>query len=620
MRDKNFLVQIFGGTWHVYDFFCRLVIDLFITFVVIVILVAVFVSHKPAVPSPAALVVNLRGDLVDQYSGDPAQRAVAKLLGQKVTPQTRLRDVIAAIKHARKDDRIKALVLETDELEGGGFLGGAGLSNLQDIGRAIRDFRKSGKPVFALGDSYDQSQYYLASMANTVFIHPQGQVFLHGYGLYQPYFKNALDKLGVEVHVFRVGKYKSAVEPFIRNDMSPDARRDWSGVLDSLWGSYRRDVRKARDLKPGVLTGYVDDIGPDLAAVGGNAAELALKTGLVDKIADDDQMQAAVEKVVGRSGHSFRQIGFEQYLHAVDGESAGSDGANAVGVVVAQGDIVDGNAPPGAIGGDSTARLIAQARYDAHVKALVLRVNSPGGSAFASDLILRQIELTREAGKPVVVSMGDVAASGGYWISMAGDEIYANPTTITGSIGIFGLFPTFQKTLAKIGVHTDGVGSTPLSGAFNPLLPMSPAMQQAFQLTVNYGYQQFITKVAKFRHLPVAQVNAIGQGYVWPASEARKIGLVDKFGGLQDAIAAAARLAKLGPHYGVQYLEKPLSLTDRLLIEMANNGNSSLASSLLPQTNLYATPWYNEMKGLADTLNTFTDPRGIYAFCFCNVR
>ncbi|MGH8321219.1 MAG: S49 family peptidase, partial [Gammaproteobacteria bacterium] len=243
-----------------------------------------------------------------------------------------------------------------------------------------------------------------------------------------------------------------------------------------------------------------------------------------------------------------------------------------------------------------------------------------GGSAFASDLILRQIELTKEAGKPVVVSMGAVAASGGYWISMAGDEIYANPATLTGSIGIFGLFPTFDKTLAKIGVHTDGVGTTPLSDAFDITRPMSPQMQQMFQLTVNNGYQEFITNVAKNRHMSVAAVNAIAQGRVWSGEEAKKLGLVDKFGDLQDAVAEAAKLAKLGPQYSVRYIERPLSLSDKLLIAIANSSNSSLAAGLLPEATLNTTPWYGEMLRLTNSFKAFSDPRGVYAYCFCTIK
>lgn len=615
MSDKNFIVHIFGGAWHAWDFICRFAINLVVTVVLILFLVGIFASHKIIVPSSAALVVDPQGALVEQYSGDPAQRALSRLMGQKQRPQTRLRDVIAAIKKAKTDSRIKALVLETDEMDS------AGMADLQDIGHAILDFKKSGKPVFALGDSYSQGQYYLASMADTVFIHPQGQVFLRGFGIYQPYFKDALQKLGVDWNIFRVGKYKSAVEPFMLNGMSADAREDWGGVLKVLWENYQADVTHARKLKPDALADYINTISNRLDAVKGDTAQLALKAGLVDKIAENDAMEAAVTKVVGESHHSFRQIDFRNYIQATDDGIQTKDiSADEVGVIVAEGDIKDGDQPQGSIGGDSTSALIRKARYDNSVKAVVLRVDSPGGSAFASDLILREIELTKQAGKPVIVSMGNVAASGGYWISMAADEIYASPTTLTGSIGIFGMIPTFQNTLAKVGVHTDGVGTTSLSDAFDLTRPMSEQMKKLVQLNVDHGYQTFITKVAHNRNLKVDAVNDIAQGRVWSGQVARQLGLVDKFGDLQDAIKAAAKLGKLGDHYSVRYIEKPLSLTDRLLISMANDSNSSLSSSLLPESNLAMMPWYGQMTRLADTLKAFTDPRGVYAYCFCDIR
>ncbi|MGH8372536.1 MAG: signal peptide peptidase SppA [Gammaproteobacteria bacterium] len=615
MSDKNFIVHIFGGAWHAWDFICRIAINLVVTVLLVIFLVAIFTSHKTSVPSSAALVVDPQGALVEQYSGDPAQRAISRLMGQKQRPQTRLRDVIAAIEQAKSDNRIKALVLETDEMDG------AGMADLQDIGHAIKDFKKSGKPVFALGDSYSQAQYYLAAMADTVFIHPQGQVFLRGFGIYQPYFKDALQKLGVDWNIFRVGKYKSAVEPFMLNGMSPAAREDWGGVLNVLWSNYQADVTKARKLKPDALADYINSISKNLDAVKGDTAQLALKARLVDKIADNDEMEAAVTKVVGESRHSFRQIDFRNYVQAIDdGMQTRDIGSDEVGVIIAEGDIQDGDQPPGTIGGDSTSELIRKVRYDNSVKAVVLRVDSPGGSSFASDLILREIELTKEAGKPVIVSMGNVAASGGYWISMAGDEIYASPTTLTGSIGIFGMIPTFQNTLAKVGIHTDGVGTTPLSDAFDLTRPMSEQMKQLVQMNVDHGYQTFITKVAHNRNLKVDAVNDIAQGRVWSGQDAKKLGLVDKFGNLQDAIKAAAKLGKLGDNYTVRYIEKPLSLTDRILINMANDSRSSLGNSLLPQSNLTMMPWYGQMTKLADVVKAFTDPRGVYAYCFCNIR
>jgi protease IV len=614
MAQKNFFSYVFGGAWRLWDLLCRLVINAVITLIVVVLLVAGFSSRHIIVPSSAALVVDMQGDLVEQFSGDPGQRALGRLLGQKQQPQVRLRDVVDAVEHAKDDDRIKALVLETDGMQS------AGLVDLQDVAQAVRDFRKSGKPVFAAGDGYSQEQYYLASTAGTVFIHPQGQVFLRGFGIYEPYFKDALDKLGVEVNVFRVGKYKSAVEPFMLNGMSPEARENYTTLLNQLWADYSRDVTRERKLPPDALDAYIKSLDTNLAAVGGDGARLALKQKLVDKIATDDQMAAAVQKVVGEYRHSFRQVGYQDYLNAVEVESASAvrDG-DKVGVIVAEGDIKDGDQPPGVIGGDSTAELIRNARYDDAVKAVVLRVDSPGGSSFASDVILREIELTKEAGKPVVVSMGNLAASGGYWISMAGDQIYASPATITGSIGIFGMLPTFQNSLAKIGITTDGVGTSPLSDALDLTRAMSPQVKEAFQLFINHGYDEFITKVAKNRHMKVPEVDAIAQGRVWSGEDGKRIGIVDRFGNLQDAVAEAAKLADLGKRYQVQYIEKPMSLYDRMLIGLASDsGDEDSRLALLGKDAL--SPWYQRALKVADLLKVFDDPRGSYAYCFCDVR
>ncbi|MGE5624746.1 MAG: signal peptide peptidase SppA [Bacillota bacterium] len=611
MSSKNFFTHVLGGIWKFWDLLCRTIINLVVTVLAVFFLIGVFGSHHVVVPSSAALVVDFQGQLVDQFSGDPAARAVNRLFGQKPEPQTRMRDVLEAIHNAAGDKRIKALVLETDELTG------AGLADLTDIARAVREFKKTGKPVFALGSAYVQSQYYLASLADTVFVHPQGAVFLHGFGIYQPYFKDALDKFGVEVNVFRVGKYKSAVEPYMLNGMSKDAREDYSEVLGSLWGDYQKDVTQARDLPPDALKNYIGDLDKRLAAVGGDGAKLALKAGLVDKIADPDQMQEAVAKVVGWSNHTFKQVDYRDYVAFSDGNAVPAFDGKKVAVVVAEGDILSGDQPPGAIGGDSTSELIRDARYDDSVKAMVLRVNSPGGSSFDSDLILREIQLTKDAGKPVVISMGNVAASGGYWISMAGDEIYADPATITGSIGIFGLFPTFQKTLGKVGIHSDGVGTTPLSDAFDLTRPMSPEMKQAFQLFINHGYDDFVGKVAHNRHMKVADVDAIAQGRVWAGRDAKRLGLIDKFGDESDAVAEAAKLAKLGNNYSVDYVEKPLNFWDRFLVGLANDDDSSL-SFQAPAAGL--SPWYGRAVQLLKSLDVFNDPRGSYAYCFCDFR
>ena len=609
-KQQNFFVHVFGGVWKVWDILCRIVINLVITLLVLVLLIAAFGSHRPSVPSGAALVVDMQGDLVEQFSGDPAQRALDRLFGQRdEKPQTRLRDVIDAIDAARDDSRIKALVLATDGMDR------AGMEKLQEIAHAVSDFRKAGKPVFALGSGYDQAQYYLASTADTIFIHPMGEVFFSGFGIYQPYFKDALDKYGVDWNVFRVGKYKSAVEPFLRNDMSPEARQDYSDLLGQLWSEYQKDVTGNRKLSGGAIKDYVDNYGQALTQEEGDGARLALKAHFVDRIATPDEMQAAVAKVVGSSQHTFRQVEYRDYLESQSADGFGTGGH--VGVIIAEGDIQNGDQPPGSIGGDSTSELIRQARYDDSVKAIVLRVDSPGGSSFASDLILREIELTQQAGKPVVVSMGSVAASGGYWISMSGDAIYASPSTITGSIGAFGMLPTFQGTLSNFGVHTDGVGTTPYSDAYDVTRPMAPEVKQMFQLSVDHLYDQFVAKVAQHRHMKQDAVEAIAQGMVWSGADAKRLGLIDKFGDLQDAEDAAAKLAGLGHDYQVTYMEKELSFTQKLLIGLAEK---SQQSRLTWMAQMPHPAWLGRVEEAAKVLDVFNDSRGLYSFCFCDVR
>lgn len=613
MAQKNFFVVVFGGIWKVWDVLCRTIVNIVITIAVLLFGIGLMMggSRHAAVPSTSALVVDIQGALVEQFSGDPAQRAFDRLFGQRdEKPQTRLRDVLTAIETAKTDRRIKALVLETDGMDA------AGLESLQEIGHAIRDFKKTGKPVFALGSSYDQSQYYLASMADTVFIHPMGEVFLRGFGLYQPYFKDALDKLGVEWNVFRVGKYKSAVEPFMLNGMSPEAREDYTALVDQLWSSYQSDVTMARKLPGDAIKDYSNNLDQGLTATGGDGARLALNAHLVDKIADFDQMEEAVEKVVGTADHSFRSVDFRDYVAGLD---AGGFAGDRVGVIVAEGDIQNGDQPPGSIGGDSLSNLLREARYDDSIKAVVLRVDSPGGSSFASDLILREVELTQKAGKPVVISMGNVAASGGYWISMSGDAIYASPSTITGSIGAFGMLPTFQDSLTKIGVHTDGVGTGPYSDAYDVTRAMTPEMKQMFQLSVDNLYASFVDKVAQHRHMKSTAVEAIAQGEVWTGADAKRLGLVDKFGGLEEAEAAAAKMADLGPNYTVAYLERPLSFTDRFLMDLSSQSRTGALSA--PKFAQAAVPmWYQRIMGVAKALSVFDDPKGEYVYCFCGVR
>lgn len=612
MAAGHWFLSVLKGVWATLDVIVDLVV---LALILLAAVIAISVgTHRPRVPASAALVINPQGELVEQYSGDPAGRALDRLLGRNARPQTRLRDVVAAIRYAQTDSRIKALVIEPDKL------GPASLSDLQAIGDAVKAFKSTHKPVFAFADSLDQSQYHLAALADHVVLQPQGAVMLTGFGAYREYFKDALDKLGVDWNVFRVGKYKSYVEPFTRNDMSPAAKEANRALLDTLWGSYRNDVAKARHLQVDAVTAYAAKMPDNLAAAGGDMARMALKRHLVDKLATHDEMQAMAAKAAGTGagGHGFSQIGFLDYLKATAGARERDEQApNQVGVIVAEGDILTGDQPPGAIGADSLSRLIRKARYDDRIKALVLRVDSPGGSAFASDLILHQIKLTQHEGKPVVISMGAVAASGGYWISMSGDRIYARPTTITGSIGILGMFPTFQKTLAKIGIHNDGIGTTPLSGDFRLERPMSAQAKKIFQLTIDHGYDEFVNKVATARHLDVDQVKKIAQGRVWSGRDAKRLGLIDEFGGLSAAIKGAAQLAGIGAGYSIRYIKPPLSFGARLLIGLSRDARYAFGPLLPARSLSVGSRLLDRLRRFTTRIRRFNDPNGVYAYCFC---
>lgn len=611
MAGGRLFLRILKGIWATLD----VVVDLFV--LALIALVVLFVIsanlNRPHVPASAALVVNPQGNLVEQYSGDPLERAVDKLAGRNAPPQTRLRDVVAAIRAAETDPRIKALVIDPRQMAP------TALSKLQTIGDAIDEFKTTGKPVFAITDAPGQSQYYLAAMAGKVFLNPYGTVSITGFGVYREYFKDAIDKLAIDWNVFRVGKYKSFVEPFTRNSMSEAAQEADKALLDVLWGSYQQDIAKARGLKPEAIGAYVNDMPETLAAAGGDTAQLALHAGLVDALATHDEVHAAVAAVAGSApgGDGFNQIGFRDYLAATGVLKDNGASPNEVGVIVAEGDILSGSQPPGAIGGASLSRLIRNARNNGHIKAIVLRVDSPGGSAFASELILRQVQLTREAGKPVIVSMGSVAASGGYWISMAADRIYASPTTITGSIGILGMFPTFQDSLAKLGIHNDGIGTTSLSGDFRPTRAMSPEAKKIFQLTINHGYDQFVSKVARTRHLSIEKVREIAQGRVWSGADAKRLGLIDEFGDLNDATKAAAQLAGIADGYTVRYIEPPLSFTSRLLMGLSQQARGLFGPLMDTRSWSPAERMFIRLHDFVSQVARFNDPNGIYAYCFC---
>ena len=579
-------------------------------------------SGRIKVPDGAALVLNPRGTIVEQLSGvDPVERAVANATGSgSVAAETLLKDLVDALALAKDDKRIKAVYLDTNDMYSGG------LAKLRQLRDALADFKKSGKKVIAYGDGFGQPQYYLAAQADEVYLHPEGAVLIEGFGGLRNYYKEGLDKFGIDVHVFRVGEYKSAVEPYLRDDMSKEAKEMTLDTYGDIWRDFLADVAEARKIAPADITGLVDAFPDRLRAAHGDLAVLAKEAKLVDTLAPRDEVRKRLIALTGedKEKHSFLQIGYADYLKSKGGDRTGNTGrGKAVAIVVAKGTILDGSQPAGTIGGDSTARLLRRARENDDVKAVVLRVDSPGGSAFASEIIRRECELVRKAGKPLVVSMGSLAASGGYWISTASDEIWAQPETITGSIGIFGVFPTFQKPLAKyLGVHTDGVGTTRFTDAVRPDRALDPAVGDIIQQSIDNGYRKFLAHVAEARHMTTEQVDKIARGRIWSGEDAKGLGLVDQLGGLSGAIESAARRAKLEKGYRVLYVEKEKSFREQVA-EMLTAGASFVmgpaeASIESPTASRFsvAERLREIQRDLAEVAR-WNDPRGVYAHCFC---
>jgi protease-4 len=584
---------------------------LFIT-AVIALVVWLWRNDGPSFSDRNALVIAPKGTIVDQLSGDGP--SVSALLTGGPSQETLLRDLLETLERAAEDDRIDVLVLDLSELRS------AGVSKLQELGAALTAFRGKGKKVIATADNYSQAAYYLAAHSDEIYMHEMGSVAIIGLGRYHTYFKDALDRFEVQWHIFRVGKYKSAVEPYMRNDMSAEAReadREW---MADLWQAYLADVSAARAIDAAALLDYAEHYDDHVVRAGGDSAAAAKALGLVDHVGGRDIVRDRLIELVGEDErkHEFHRVEADEYLAFVRDESPRLRIGSKVAVIVARGNIMDGKQPPGAIGGDSTAELIRKARLDEDVKALVLRVDSGGGSAFASEVIRREFELARAAGKPVVVSMGSVAASGGYWISTASDEIWASPTTITGSIGIFGMFPSFHQTLASnVGIHSDGVATTRFADV-SPQRNLDPAVARALQSEIEHGYQAFLARVAKARNMTPEQVDAIAQGRVWSGVDAQAAGLVDQLGGLSDAIASAAKRAELGDSYWVEYVDRELDLKDRIIKELL--GGQAEHVGVLPS--LAGTPYekvLQELEEHARVMASFNDPRGIYAYAMIDV-
>ncbi len=554
----------FRRLWHWLDAGRRALLNLLFLAVIVALLFGWLHGGPPKLQDKTVLVLDLRGPLLDQASGSPRDQALQQIKGEPIA-QVRLRDVVGVLDAAARDPHISSALLQLDEFDG------AGLPNLREVRRALQRFQAAGKKVVAWGSQFDQRQYLLASAADEVYLHPMGMVSITGYGRLRSYWRDAFDRLGVSANVIRVGKYKNFGEPYFANGPSPETIEADAALYGGLWADYTAMVEQARKLPAGTIAATIADLPARLAAAQGSLATLALQSKLVDALKTRDELRALlIERGTSDPDHkSFRQVGFADYLGRLPAPEAGP----SVGVIVAQGSISDGDEPPGAIGGRSTAELVRKARQDDQVKALVLRVNSPGGSAFGSELVRRELELARAAGKPVVVSMGDVAASGGYWITLAADEVIADPSTVTGSIGVFGMLPTADGLLAKLPLHTEGAGTTWLSNAYDPRRPLDPRIAELTQTAIARIYRDFTTLAAQARKTTPEKIDAVAQGRVWTGAQARERALVDRTGGFDDALRAAASRAKLtskadarpGADFKVSWIEREPGRMGQLL-------------------------------------------------------
>ncbi|EHZ6000176.1 signal peptide peptidase SppA [Salmonella enterica] len=613
----RFIAGFFKWTWRVLNFVREIVLNLFFIFLVLVgvgIWMQIGNGSNSEQTARGALLLDISGVIVDKPSTNHRLGALGRQLfgaSSDRLQENSLFDIVNAIRQAKDDRNITGIVLDLKNFTG------ADQPSMRYIGKALREFRDSGKPVFAVGENYSQGQYYLASFANKIWLSPQGQVDLHGFATNGLYYKTLLDKLKVSTHVFRVGTYKSAVEPFIRDDMSPAAREADSRWIGELWQNYLHTVSANRQISPQQLFPGAQAIIDGLTSVGGDTAKYALDHKLVDALASSADVEKALTKQFGwsKTENNYRAISYYDYSLKTPADTGGT-----IAVIFANGAIMDGEETPGNVGGDTTASQIRDARLDPKVKAIVLRVNSPGGSVNASEVIRAELAAAKAAGKPVVVSMGGMAASGGYWISTPANYIVASPSTLTGSIGIFGVINTVENSLSSIGVHSDGVSTSPLAD-ISMTKALSPEVQQMMQLSIEYGYKRFITLVADARKRTPEQIDKIAQGHVWTGEDAKANGLVDSLGDFDDAVAKAAELAKLKQWHLDYYQDEPTVL-DMVMDSMTGSVRAMLPEAIQAMLPAPLVSAANTVKAEGDKLAAFNDPQNRYAFCLtcANVR
>ncbi|ENI5334500.1 signal peptide peptidase SppA [Salmonella enterica] len=613
----RFIAGFFKWTWRVLNFIREMVLNLFFIFLVLVgvgIWMQIGNGSNSEQTARGALLLDISGVIVDKPSTNHRLGALGRQLfgaSSDRLQENSLFDIVNAIRQAKDDRNITGIVLDLKNFTG------ADQPSMRYIGKALREFRDSGKPVFAVGENYSQGQYYLASFANKIWLSPQGQVDLHGFATNGLYYKTLLDKLKVSTHVFRVGTYKSAVEPFIRDDMSPAAREADSRWIGELWQNYLNTVSANRQISPQQLFPGAQAIIDGLTSVGGDTAKYALDHKLVDALASSADVEKSLTKQFGwsKTENNYRAISYYDYSLKTPADTGGT-----IAVIFANGAIMDGEETPGNVGGDTTASQIRDTRLDPKVKAIVLRVNSPGGSVNASEVIRAELAAARAAGKPVVVSMGGMAASGGYWISTPANYIVASPSTLTGSIGIFGVINTVENSLSSIGVHSDGVSTSPLAD-ISMTKALSPEVQQMMQLSIEYGYKRFITLVADARKRTPEQIDKIAQGHVWTGEDAKANGLVDSLGDFDDAVAKAAELAKLKQWHLDYYQDEPTVL-DMVMDSMTGSVRAMLPEAIQAMLPAPLVSAANTVKAEGDKLAAFNDPQNRYAFCLtcANVR
>jgi protease IV len=610
----SFLRSLLYGLWRGLDVLRRF-LHLLVLLVIFGFVVGALRSSVTNVPAKAALLVEPEGEIVEQSRGDPLERAVEEARGQGHA-ETLLWDLTDSIRAAAKDKRIPVVAIDLEKFDG------AGQATLEELARALREFRATGKKVIAYGVEMTQERYYIAAQADEIYLDPMGFVLIDGYSRYRMFFKQALDKLGVDINVFRVGAYKSAVEEYTRTDMSAEDKQESSVYLGALWSSYQDAITRARKLPADALSNYVNNLSKTVPAAGGNAPQVALEAGLVTGIKSRLEVENRLINLVGRdeTTGSFKSVSTADYTRVAHADKKiHSSGKPRVGVIVAAGEILDGDQPPGTVGGDSTAHLIRQARLDRDIRAVVLRVNSPGGSVMASEEIYRELLALRSAGKPVIVSMSNLAASGGYYISAPADEIWASPATLTGSIGIFAIIPTIDKTLGKVGVTVDGVGTTPLAGQLRIDRPMSDEARALLQSQIGRGYEEFLARVSTGRKKTREQINAIAQGRVWAGVDAKRLGLVDQLGSFDDAVRSAAHHAKI-TEYDLEFVEPELSWAQELMLQLKSRAVKAMLSAGMDEKTAALARVAQRLDPLTrevERLSRFTEPNKIYAYCFC---